>query len=183
MAGPPVGITPGPPPDPPPPPTDEPGVEPPVVVVVVVATAAVGDSAVLVVEVLEAAVVLVVVEAAVVLVVVDEVVEHVGTVMVLVSRLTCPLRARTRPETVAPVSTVAEVSAKMVPTNEVPVPSVAELPTCQNTLHAWAPLIRLTVLFEAVINVDPAWKMNTEFGLFCPSNVTVPVSPIPEAEL
>ena len=43
----------------------------------------------------------------------------------------------------------------MVPANDVPVPRVAELPTCQNTLQACAPLIRLTVLEGAVINVDP----------------------------
>ncbi len=56
---------------------------------------------------------------------------------------------------VVPVCTVAEVSARMLPTKVVLVPSVAELPTCQNTLQAWAPLIRLTVLLGAVISVDP----------------------------
>jgi hypothetical protein len=75
--------------------------------------------------------------------------------MVLVSRVTAPFLASTRPATVVPVCTDAEVSARMLPTNVVPVPRVAELPTCQNTLHAWAPLIRLTVLFDAVVRVDP----------------------------
>ena len=70
-------------------------------------------------------------------VVVAAVVEaQVGTVMVLESRVTSPLRASTRPSTVVLVSTTAEVSAKMLPTNVVPVPRVAELPTCQNTLQA-----------------------------------------------
>ena len=77
----------------------------------------------------------------------------------------------------APVFAVTEVSARTVPTNCVPVPSVAELPTCQNTLHGSAPLIRLTVLSDAVIRVVPAWKMNTASGLPWASRVRVPVSP------
>ena len=89
---------------------------------------------------------------------------QLGRVIVLVSRLTWPLRARTRPFTVVPVCTVAEVNAKMLPMKVVSVSSVAELPTCQNTLHGEAPSIRATVLFDAVISVDPAWKMNTALG-------------------
>jgi hypothetical protein len=106
---------------------------------------------------------------------------QLGSVIVLVSRLTWPFRAKTRPATVVPVWTVAEVNAKTLPTKVVAVPRVAELPTCQNTLHAWAPPMRRTVLLEAVISVDPAWKMNTAFGLLCPSRVTVPVRPSEEA--
>jgi hypothetical protein len=34
------------------------------------------------------------------------------------------------------------------------VPSVAELPTCQNTLHAWAPLVNTMLLAEAVMSVE-----------------------------
>lgn len=95
--------------------------------------------------------------------------------MTLVSRLTCPLRARTRPATVVVVCTEIEVNAIMVPTNVVFVPNVAELPTCQNTLQAVAPPVSATVLLEAVINVDPAWKMNTALGSPCALSVTVPV--------
>ena len=47
---------------------------------------------------------------------------------------------------VTPVVTVIEARARIVPRNVVFVPSVAELPTCQKTLHAVAPLIRFTVL-------------------------------------
>ncbi len=108
---------------------------------------------------------------------------HVGLVMVLSFRVTAPLRAKTRPSTVAPLSRVADVKAMIVPTKVVVVPSVAELPTCQNTLHAWAPLIRLTVLLEAEISVEPAWKMNTELASFSPFNVTVPVRLMEEAAL
>src|SRR5580704_12868751 len=68
---------------------------------------------------------------AVVVTVVPPDVEHAGLVMVSVSRVTAPLRARRRPLMVVPVVTVIDVSARMVPRNVDPVPSVAELPTCQ----------------------------------------------------
>ena len=83
----------------------------------------------------------------------------------------------------APVFRVIEVSAKIVPTNVVPVSRVAELPTCQNTLHASAPLIRLTEAFGAVINVEGIWNIHTELGSFSPSRVTVPVNPSEESAL
>ena len=44
-------------------------------------------------------------------------------------------------------------------------PRVAELPTCQKTLQAWAPFSSSTTLFEAVTRSDDAWKTNTEFGV------------------
>jgi len=37
-------------------------------------------------------------------------------------------------------------------------------------------LTRLTLLADAVINVEAIWKMNTESGLCCPSSVRVPLS-------
>jgi hypothetical protein len=57
--------------------------------------------------------------------------EQLGLVMVLVSKVTAPFRASARPSTVAPVVSVIEVNARMFPRNVEPVPSVAELPTCQ----------------------------------------------------
>jgi hypothetical protein len=83
--------------------------------------------------------VVVVVDALSVVVVVTDVVEvvvaetalHVGDVMVLSSRVTAPLRASARPLSVAPVCMVIEDKARMLPTNAVVVPIVAELPTCQ----------------------------------------------------
>ena len=56
---------------------------------------------------------------------------HVGTLTVLVSSVTAPLRASTRPLTCAPVSSVMEVSAMIEPLNWLVAPNVAELPTCQ----------------------------------------------------
>ena len=61
---------------------------------------------------------------------------HTGVVIVLVSRVTAPLRASNRPSIVAPVVAVIDVSASTLPIEVRVVPSVAELPTCQNTLHA-----------------------------------------------
>src|SRR5665213_224255 len=104
-----------------------------------------------------------------------------GTVMVLSSRVTPPLRARIRPCTVAPVCTVVEVRAMTVPTNVEFVPSVAELVTCQKTLHGCAPPMSATLLLDPVINVDAAWKMNTALGSPFPSRVTVPDRPIAPA--
>ena len=71
----------------------------------------------------------------------------------------------------------------MVPLKAVAVPRVAELPTCQNTLQGFAPLTSRTRLPEAVVSVDPAWKMNTAPGSPSASSVTSPVRPIAEAEL
>ena len=51
--------------------------------------------------------------------------------MVLASKVTAPFRANSRPSTAAPVVTVMEVKAKMLPLKTEVVPNVAELPTCQ----------------------------------------------------
>jgi hypothetical protein len=56
---------------------------------------------------------------------------HTERVMVLVSMVTAPFLASTRPSTVAFVVSVILVSAKMLPTKVEVVPIVAELPTCQ----------------------------------------------------
>jgi hypothetical protein len=69
---------------------------------------------------------------------------------------------------------VIDAKAMIVPTKRVPVPSVAEEPTCQKTLHACAPLISWTAVLEPVINVEPIWKINTALGSPCASSVTLP---------
>ena len=71
----------------------------------------------------------------------------------------------------------------MLPTKTEPVPSVAELPTCQKTLHGWAPLMRFTWLADAVISVEAAWKMKTALGSPWASSVSAPVSSSAEADL
>jgi len=111
----------------------------------------------------------------VVLVLVVEATEQFGRVMVLLSRVTAPFRASSRPATVAPVLAVIDVRAKMVPTNTEFVPRVAELPTWKKTLHGSAPLMSTMRLADAVIRVLADWKMNTALGLPCASSVSVPV--------
>jgi hypothetical protein len=101
-------------------------------------------------------VVVVVVEPTAVVVVVPVERRQVGTLIVLLSNVTAPPRAKTRPLTVAPVSSVIDVVAMIVPAKFVVVPNVAELPTCQNTLHACAPFSNVIELDDAVVKVDPA---------------------------
>src|SRR2546422_11403665 len=67
-----------------------------------------------------------------------------GNPMTLESSVTAAVRANSRPSTVAPVVTVMEAKARMFPLNTEPVPRVAELPTCQKTLAALAPPLRMT---------------------------------------
>jgi hypothetical protein len=63
-------------------------------------------------------------------------------VIVLLSNVTAPVCAKAEPQLiVAPVFKVMLSSARMFPTNSLSVPSVAEVPTCQNTLLSSAPLI------------------------------------------
>lgn len=100
--------------------------------------------------------VVVVVEVVVVVVGVTASAAQVGTLIVLSSSVTAPVCACTRPFTFAPVFNVAEVCARIEPTNVVAVPSVAELPTCQKTLQACAPPSRITELLDAVVKVEPA---------------------------
>src|SRR5437867_13392587 len=68
----------------------------------------------------------------------------IGNLMSLESRVTAAVRANSRPSTVTPVVTVMEAKARMFPLNTEPVPKVAELPTCQNTLAALAPPLKIT---------------------------------------
>src|SRR5438552_18400829 len=78
--------------------------------------------------------------------------------MVLVSNVTAAVRANTLPSTVAPVVTVMEAKARMFPLNTEPVPRVAELPTCQKTLAALAPPLKITWRPVVVVSVEAIWK-------------------------
>ncbi|OGY96820.1 MAG: hypothetical protein A2128_02845 [Candidatus Liptonbacteria bacterium GWC1_60_9] len=72
---------------------------------------------------------------------------------------------------------MAEVKARMFPLKVEFVPSVAELPTCQKTLQAWAPFMRLTLLLFDVISVEAALKTKTASGSPWASSVRVPAIP------
>jgi hypothetical protein len=107
---------------------------------------------------------------------------QVGIVTTLSSSVTAPFRAKTCPLTVAPVFKVIDVRAIIEPAKSLVVPSVAELPTCQNTWQACAPFSNTTRLEVAPSREEPAWKMKTEFALPPPSRVSVPVNDKLEAD-
>jgi len=71
----------------------------------------------------------------------------------LVSSVTAPVRAMARPVNAALRETVTLVCAKILPLNAVELPIVAEPPTCQKTLHGFAPLMRRTAELAAVTRV------------------------------
>ena len=88
--------------------------------------------------------------------------------MVLASSVTAPLRAKALPSViVAPVSIVMLVRARIWPSNAVVVPSVAELPTCQNMLQSGVEPAFMVTTEEslAVVRVLPIWKTNCAFEL------------------
>ena len=75
---------------------------------------------------------------------------------VLVSRVTAPFRARTRPHGIAtPVVRVILERARMFPAKADAVPKVAELPTCQKSLSPFPPFVNKTEELLAVVKVLP----------------------------
>jgi hypothetical protein len=60
---------------------------------------------------------------------------HAAGLTALSSNVTAPLRANALPDILVPVLSVMLVSARIFPTKVEFVPSVAELPTCQESLH------------------------------------------------
>ena len=94
------------------------------------------------------------------------------------SSVTAPVRARALPDNDAPVVRVMLANARMFPPNVVPVPRVAELPTCQNTLpQREPPFVMTTDELLAVVRVLPILKMKTALGLPWALSVSVPVKP------
>ena len=93
---------------------------------------------------------------------------------VFASIVTAATRAKARPSSVAPVASVMDWSAMIVPLNTEVVPKVAELPTCQKMFEALAPPLRMTCRPEVVVKVDAIWKMKTAFALPCASSVRSP---------
>jgi hypothetical protein len=83
----------------------------------------------------------------------------------LVSIVTAPFRARALPGMLALVFSVMLVRARMFPANAVSVPSVAELPTCQNTLQLDPALLMRTLEWLAVVSVLPILKTKIAEGL------------------
>jgi len=86
--------------------------------------------------------------------------------MVLVSSVTAAVSAKALPQNVAPVSSVMLLDARIFPKKAVSVPSVAELPTCQNTPVPAPPLTTSTAEPLAVVRVLPIWKTQNDRGSF-----------------
>ena len=107
---------------------------------------------------------------------------HVCGVTTSSLSVTAAFNAYSPPATVTPLLSEIEVKARTVPAKIVVVPSVADEPTCQNTLHACAPLMRTTDDSVSVIRVDPIWKTKSAFGSPWPSRVSTPVMPTAAAE-
>jgi hypothetical protein len=101
---------------------------------------------------------------------------HVSTLTMLLSRVTVAPNAKTPPLDTAWVLSVTEVAARIFPWNTLPVPKVAELPTCQNTLHANPPPVSTTLDPDAVIREDPIWKYHASLAEPVPARVKVPVT-------
>jgi hypothetical protein len=100
---------------------------------------------------------------------------QLGLLIVSSSRVTAPLRASARPVMVTACCTVIELRARMVPTKVDDVFRVAELPTCQKTLQALAPLTRTTELPTSAVSVEAgAWKIQTALGSPPASRVSAP---------
>jgi hypothetical protein len=91
------------------------------------------------------------------------------------SKVIAAVRANSPPSFVTPVLIVIEARATIFPANTVPTSRVAELPTCQNTLHAWAPLAKDTTATVEVMSVDPIWKTQALLGSPLPLRIKTPV--------
>jgi hypothetical protein len=93
-----------------------------------------------------------------------------------VSNVTEPFRASALPDTLAPVVREMLVRARMLPTNTVPVPMTAELPTCQNTLQSTPPLVTRTDELLAVLRVLTVLNTKTALALPWAFKVNIPVN-------
>lgn len=83
---------------------------------------------------------------------------QIGPLIVLDCNVTAPVCARARPFKVAPVAMEIDVSAKILPTNEVVVLRVAELPILHHTLQGSPPE---TDEPGEVMRVDTVLKIQT----------------------
>src|ERR1035441_5386046 len=76
--------------------------------------------------------------------------------MTLLFSVTAPLIAKALPQPMlAPLFRVMLVSARIFPWNDVVVPRVAELPTCQYTFESVKLLLKMTEELLAVVRVLP----------------------------
>src|ERR1700719_610970 len=96
----------------------------------------------------------------------------------LVSIVTAPFIAKALPRVIsAPAARLMLVKATIFPSKMVLMPTVAELPTCQNILGS-EPLAPSNVTAElgAVARLEPIWNMKVPLGSFLVSRKSVPVN-------
>jgi hypothetical protein len=87
---------------------------------------------------------------------------ELGDLMVLPLAQVTAVIDSARPSNDAPLSRLIAVPARMVPAKVAPAPIVAAVPTSQNTLLAWAPLIRISDVDVAVVSVVAVWNIHTD---------------------
>jgi hypothetical protein len=107
---------------------------------------------------------------------VEELTGQISILTLLVSSVTDPLKANTPPFEMAAVFNVTEIAAKMFPTKKLPVPKVAELPTCQYTLEGNAPPVSRMLEPVAVTKELPIRKYQTSLNEPVPASVKTPVT-------
>ena len=88
-----------------------------------------------------------------------------GTVTTLDANVTAALLANARPSKDAPVPSEIDCAAIIVPLKTEFVPRVAEVPTCQNTLEAFAPPARITLIPAPTLRAVPIWNIQTSVAL------------------
>ena len=101
---------------------------------------------------------------------------HGGLEMVLVSIVTAPLRAKARPDKLAPDAKVMLVSARILPANELFAPIVADSPTIQKTLQTPPPLVTKTDELVAVLRPPGIWIVQVAAVLPLASRTSCPVN-------
>ena len=97
-----------------------------------------------------------------------------GVVIVLLSVAAAPLRVSSAPLRVAPAAIETAAFPMIMPLNDDVAPVDTAPATCQKTLYALVPLIRLIWVAAAVLRAPPIWKMKTASGSPNPSSVMVP---------
>lgn len=91
------------------------------------------------------------------------------------SIVTVAPRANAPPFNTAAAPNVIEAPARIFPERELLAPSVAEVPTCQKTLHGRPPPVIRTLEPAAVMRVVPVWKYHASLAEPVPARVKIPV--------
>ena len=98
-----------------------------------------------------------------------------GVVMTLFARVTVPSCKSTSVDRTVSSNRNGPIGHDF-PENDEDAPVLTAPFTCQNTLEAWAPLVKTIVLEAAGVSAPFTWKTNTALGSPWPFNVMVAVS-------